>query len=303
VDAGPCTDLNKAVTEDGETHKVNLSWHVDPDKMVYATYSTGFRPGGINRRGSIPPYQSDTLDNYEVGWKTTWLNNDLRWNGALFHEVWNQFQYAVLGLNSFTEIHNAGKAVINGIESDIDWLVDDHLSISGSGTVLDANLTTILCGVVDPVTHQNVTQCPGPLDPNPPWAPANTQMPVTPKYKGNITARYQWNIADFLTHAQVSLVSQSSVWPDLRVEAVNPVTGVVQPIRSVVGKQAGFTTIDISVGVERDNWHAELFVQNLFDAPGDLFNFVNCATQVCDNQPYETPITPRLIGIKFGQKF
>lgn len=302
-DAGPCTNLNKAITEDGETHKVNLSWHVDPDRMVYATYSTGFRPGGINRRSDIAPYASDTLDNYEVGWKTTWLNNDVRWNGALFHDIWNNFQYSVLGLNSFTEIRNAGKAVINGFETDVDWLIDDHLSLAGSASVTDANLTTVLCGETNPVNDQTVTVCPGPADPYPPQSPANTQLPVTPKYKGNITARYQWNIADFLAHAQLSVVSQSSAWADLRIQAPNEITGLVQPIRSVLGKQAGFTTMDLSVGVERDNWHAELFVENLFDAPGNLFTFAMCTTQVCDNQPYETPITPRMIGIKFGQKF
>ena len=35
--------------EDGETHKVALNWQVTPDKMIYANYSTGFRPGGFNR--------------------------------------------------------------------------------------------------------------------------------------------------------------------------------------------------------------------------------------------------------------
>ncbi len=303
VDAAPCTDLNKSVSETGETHKVNLAWHIDDARMVYATYSTGFRPGGINRRGTVPPYLPDTLDNYEVGWKTSWLDNRFRWNGALFYEQWNNFQYSVLGLNSFTEIHNAGQAVIKGVETDVDWLVDDHLSIAGSATAVDANLTTKVCGVVDPVTEQNVTVCPGPLDPNPPWAPANTQMPVTPKYKGNITARYQWNMDDFLVHLQGSLSGQSSSWADLRVEAPNPVTGVETPIRAALGKQPGFAQVDLTAGVERDSWHAEVFVENLFDERGDLFNFPMCTTQVCEHQVYTTPITPRLIGIKFGQKF
>ena len=303
VDNGPCTDVDKKINETGETHKVNLSWHVDPDKMVYATYSTGFRPGGVNRRGDLPPYQSDTLDNYEVGWKTTWLDNNLRWNGALFHEVWNNFQYAVLGINSFTQITNAGTAVINGIDSDVDYLVNDHLSFAGSGSITDANLTTALCGVNNPVTGAPVTTCPGPLDPYPPWAGPNTQLPVTPKYKGNITARYQWTMANFLTHVQASVVSQSSSWPDLRVNAPNPVNGVETPIRTGLGKQAGYTTMDLAVGVEHDSWHAELFGQNLFDAPGNLFTFPMCTTQTCEHEPYETPITPRLIGIKFGQKF
>jgi outer membrane receptor protein involved in Fe transport len=299
----PCTNLNKAVTDTGETHKVNLAWHIDGDHMVYATYSTGFRPGGINRRGTVPPYQPDTLTNYEVGWKTAWLDNHIRFNGALFHDVWDNFQYSVLGLNSFTEIHNAGQAVINGLESDIDWLVDEHFSVAGSASIIDSNLTTALCGVTNPATDQNVTQCPGPNDPYPPWAPANTQMPVSPKYKGNITGRYQWNIGDFLAHVQASLSGQSASQPDLRIEVPNPVTGVETPIRSALGKQPGYMTVDFTAGVEQDSWHAELFIENAFNSYGDIFTYAECTTQVCEHEPYITPITPRTIGIKFGQKF
>jgi iron complex outermembrane recepter protein len=299
----PCTNLNKAVTDTGETHKVNLAWHIDDDHMVYATYSTGFRPGGINRRGTVPPYQPDTLDNYEVGWKTAWFQNHLRFNGALFHDVWNNFQYSVLGLNSFTEIHNAGEAVINGMESDVDWLVDDHLSFAGSASVIDSNLTTKLCGVTNPVTDQNVNQCPGPDDPYPPWAPANTQMPVSPKYKGNITGRYQWNLGNLLAHVQASLSGQSASQPDLRIEVPNPVTGVETPIRSALGKQPGYMTVDFTAGIEQDSWHAEFFIENAFDSYGDIFTYAECTTQICEHEPYITPITPRTFGIKFGQKF
>ena len=76
--------------------------------MFYATWSRGFRPGGINRRGDVAPYDSDFLTNYEIGWKTT-----LR-PGALerrdLHELWKKFQFAFLGANSFTEIHNGRDA-------------------------------------------------------------------------------------------------------------------------------------------------------------------------------------------------
>lgn len=44
-----CPNINKKYNEAGETHKVNLSWKIDPARMVYFTYSTGFRPGGNNR--------------------------------------------------------------------------------------------------------------------------------------------------------------------------------------------------------------------------------------------------------------
>jgi len=37
----------------GSIYKVNLNWQVADGKMVYATYSQGFRPGGINRRSTL----------------------------------------------------------------------------------------------------------------------------------------------------------------------------------------------------------------------------------------------------------
>jgi len=61
----PCTNLNQTVDESGHTERVSISYKFDPSRMVYATYSTGFRPGGVNRVfdaaiGKIfPPYQPD----------------------------------------------------------------------------------------------------------------------------------------------------------------------------------------------------------------------------------------------------
>ncbi len=52
----PCINTDKRVTDNGETHRVNLQYQFDPERMVYATYSTGYRPGGNNRRVGIVPY-------------------------------------------------------------------------------------------------------------------------------------------------------------------------------------------------------------------------------------------------------
>ena len=87
--------------------------------MFYATASKGFRPGGINRRGEIPPYDADFLYNYELGWKTTF--GPWRWNGAIYHQLWKKFQFSFLGQNSFTEIHNGKDARINGLETDVNY--------------------------------------------------------------------------------------------------------------------------------------------------------------------------------------
>jgi hypothetical protein len=108
----PCINLDKTVKEDGNTKRLNMTFHATDDVMLYVTWSEGFRPGGINRRGTIPPYKADFLTNYEFGFKTTFANNRVRINGALFQDDWDDFQYSFLGQNGLTEIRNAGQARI-----------------------------------------------------------------------------------------------------------------------------------------------------------------------------------------------
>ncbi len=49
----PCADTDTKSVGNGNTHKFTLSWKIDPDHMVYATESTGFRPGGPNNRVGV----------------------------------------------------------------------------------------------------------------------------------------------------------------------------------------------------------------------------------------------------------
>ncbi|MGA9795874.1 MAG: TonB-dependent receptor [Rhizomicrobium sp.] len=294
----PCTDLNNGTKASGETHKVNVTWQVTDDKMLYATYSTGFRPGGDNRSAVLPPYQPDKLTNYEAGWKTTWADGTFRWNGDFFLEDWQNFQFAFLGLNSLTQIENAPSAQIKGIESDFQWLIGQHFTLTGAGAYTDAELTKSFCGVSDPVTGALITQCPGPVDTNPPDSPKGTTLPITPKIKFNLTGRYEFGtIGGFDPYVQGAMVYQSSAWPDLRVL----VGGA--PLRGLIGEMPGFTTAQLAAGVSHDNWTAEISVQNLFDSHGQLYRYAQCTTQVCGYQPYVIPTQPRLFAVTFSQKF
>jgi len=297
VGNGPCTNLNKSVYESGYTHKLNVTYHIDDDRMVYATWSTGFRPGGVNRRGTVPPYQADRLTNFELGWKTAWFDHTLVFNGAVYLDFWSDFQFSFLGLNSFTEIHNAGTARIAGIEGDVTWQPITGLTISGSGSYNDSHLLGDFCGPA------GVTQCPSAADPNAPEAPAGTPLP-TPKFKANWTARYEFPLFDdLLGHVQSSVVYQSSSWPDLRITAPNPVTGVYVPIRGALGLQRAFANVDFTFGVETDKWSLELSIENAFDERDDLYRYAECTTQICGAEPYIATNTPRTIGLRWGQKF
>src|SRR4029078_9022201 len=132
----PCINLDKKVKEDGNSEMRNMTFHATDDVMLYVTWREGSRPGGINRRGTIPPYKADFLTNTELGFKTTWANNRLRINGALFQEDWDDFQYSFLGQNGLTEIRNAGQARIKGFETDVVWMPVDGLTLSASASWL-----------------------------------------------------------------------------------------------------------------------------------------------------------------------
>ena len=68
----------------------------------------------------MQPYDADFLINYEFGWKTTF--GPVRWNGAVYHQVWEKFQFSFLGENSLTVIQNGRDARINGIETDVNYI-------------------------------------------------------------------------------------------------------------------------------------------------------------------------------------
>ena len=92
------------------------------------------------------PIRPDFLTNYEFGFKTTWAENRLRLNGAVFQEDWEDFQYSFLGANGLTEIKNAGQARIKGIEADLVWAVSNGFTLSSSLSWLDAKTTADYCG-------------------------------------------------------------------------------------------------------------------------------------------------------------
>ncbi len=286
----PCSDLNRGTSGSGNSPKLNVTYKFDPDRMIYATYSKGFRPGGVNRNGggTIPPYQPDYLKNYEFGWKTTWFDNRLRFNGAVFREDWSNFQFSYLGPNSLTIITNAGQARIDGLETDLEFAATQSLTLSGGFSLLDAKLTQTFCG--DP----SICAAPG-FDPSTyeQYAASGTRLPVTPRFKGNITARYSFPIASYKGFVQGSAVYVGERTSDLRTLAAN-----------ALGDEPAYTVFDFSAGVEMGSFHYSIYLSNAFDKRAVLDRYAECDVLLCGAiAKYDVPNQPRTIGVKFGQKF
>lgn len=108
------------------TPKINLDYHLTANNNFYATYSRGFRAGGISQLGSDPSqpplyaYKPEYSDNYEIGSKNTFLDNRLRVNIAAFYTRVENAQVPTLILpDAITITQNAGKLSSKGVEAEI----------------------------------------------------------------------------------------------------------------------------------------------------------------------------------------
>lgn len=296
VEGSPCTNLDKTTSDTDAIYKLNATYKITPDVLVYATWSQGFRPGGVNRRGTLPPYLPDTLDNYELGWKTQF--GDVTFNGAVFQEDWNDIQLSFLGANGLTEIRNAGIARIRGIESDLTYRAGG-LTLMLSGSYNDATIRRDFCRIANPTF--DCTLDPGDGRTNALLAPAGTQLPVTAKFKGNAIARYEFPIGGWDGHVQGALSYIGRRRSDLRTDE-NAIKGFFDP----------YAMADFSIGMKKDNLRFELYATNLFNSNGVINSGVQCVETVCGDPDgisntggafYDVITRPRIIGIKAGFDF
>ncbi|MBA6225031.1 TonB-dependent receptor [Colwellia sp. MB02u-18] len=257
-------------TISGTIYKANIRWKMNADAMFYGTYSEGFRGGGFNRSagtGGIPAtFDTDTVVSVEFGWKTAWLDNTLRFNGAIYHVDFSDMQQGVLDLsianNSFFD--NVGSSEINGLEFELNWAATENVDLFGSLSYIDSELTDI------PNTLVNIT-------------PVGSNLPYAPESEGVIGGRYYQEIGDF------SAVFQGVFkWTDSRFNSLVDADRVELP---------SYTQVNLSASIGKDDWKATLFVDNATDSLGQV------AAGSADNVYRVSPTRPRTIGFRISYDY
>ncbi len=276
----PCKNVDKGISESDSVYRANLTWKISDDHMIYGTWSEGYRPGGINRKPSAGEYTSDFLTNYELGWKTTWADGRLQFNGAAFMQEWEDFQVSFVGANAITQVDNGPTADVNGLEGQIQWLPIDALNISASFMFLDSELQSGYCVGCGGDNSENA------------WAPTGTKLPITADFKGNLVARYRFNLGGFDAHVQGAVSHEGKRNSDLRVSD-----------NLVKGEIPSNTFMDVSAGIRSDRYAVELYVSNLTDEDAALYYTSQCATGTCGTQNYGVRARPRTVGIRWSQEF
>lgn len=273
----PCYDtgvLDDTTDGDDTLGKVNISYDLSRDKMIYFTWSEGYRPGGVNRAQEGAPYEEDFVTNWEIGWKTGWFDSGMRWNGAIYYMDWEDIQYNSLSFGlgvPLTIINNAGDAEVYGFETDLDWAITNEWLLRLSGSYNDAETKDSI--------QTTETE----------YILKGTALPYIPEIQASAILRYETQWGDYDTFAQVAWAYRDDFHTDLRPEWSTDVDS--------------YNAGDLSFGIARNSWHAEMFITNVTDERGETDNVDPYPAFYVPVDTYYGVIKPRTIGIRFGQTF
>ncbi|MDE1150058.1 MAG: TonB-dependent receptor [Azospirillaceae bacterium] len=134
-------DLNSAWAQ--FTPRAVLSWQPTPDYMLYASMAKGFTSGGYNTEATTlaaiaTPFNPEKVTNYEVGAKTSWWDQRLTANLALFHlDYRDKQEYVQNTVTGIGTILNAAKATSQGAELELGFHPLQGLDLTAAYSYLD----------------------------------------------------------------------------------------------------------------------------------------------------------------------
>ena len=127
--------------------RASLQFFVNDDVLLFGTVSQGYKAGGFNSQtpGSAS-FDPEEILNIEMGVKSSFLDNTLRFNASIF-----QYYYDDLQVNSIetapgalfpsVQVLNASEAEGRGLEFELIWLPTDGLTLTANGAIQDTEIT------------------------------------------------------------------------------------------------------------------------------------------------------------------
>jgi iron complex outermembrane receptor protein len=251
--------------DDGTLFKFNTSYDFTDDIMGYFTYSEGYRIGAGNGIALCPEdlepgaqvacaqpdefaYDPDETQNYELGLRTSWLDQRLTLNGAVYYIDWKDPQLAGTTINAGLPITvNGNGAVSQGAEMSLSWLISDNFSLKGSYSYTNAELSDdapdLLSTIVPPGFASTTVYIDG---------EDGDRLPGSPEHKGSIFATYIQPVGEM----DLSIRYGISAISDVLTKTGGRANGEALP---------GFAVHYLSASLDTDQWNLTLYADNLLD--------------------------------------
>jgi outer membrane receptor protein involved in Fe transport len=327
VPDGTCVADDKNINEHhdkkvyhGFKNRFNITWHIDPRTIAYYTYSEGFRPGGFNRaQGLVAPefanktddqfnkpngYAPDSLINNEIGVKTTLLQNRLVLDYSAYYMQWDNTQFLFFdpagGLGNTSFLVNGPDYQVLGMEGQITARPIEGLTINGSFSANDNSQTSSPCLTDNvagtPYYGSCIVKVLGKTFINP-FGTLNSTSAFSPRFEGSLRGRYDWTVMDkydMFVQADVNYVGNQYNEPANYTSGA----GVIVPGTTLLRYlMPSYETYDASVGVMYKKYSMTLFGNNLGNSRASTY------TTSSEFIKAETPLRPRVIGVKLSAAF
>ncbi|NIB38634.1 TonB-dependent receptor [Pseudomaricurvus alkylphenolicus] len=222
--------------------KVSAEWTPNNDSMVYASVSTGFRSGGFsvafaNSQDELTALAPEEMTAYEVGFKSSWMEDTFRLNGAMFRYDFRDGHIDVDAPGSPVPITiNAAEIETIGAELDLHWRPLEGLDLKAG------------MGWVDNEVKSDLTLATG----IGPVSLKGNRPAFSPEWTFNGQVRYEAPIGDSMT----AIFSTDFSWRDDHYLEVNN-----QP--SNLLEAYWLVNARISIGSADDQWRASIWGKNI----------------------------------------
>ena len=193
-----------ASTDDGKwSGDLSATYKLDATTNVYARYANGFRASSMQNASAFAGQSqagAETVNSYEIGFKSELLKRTLRLSGSLFTYTVKDLQLtAVGGSSNATRLLNAKKASGNGAELNLEALITPDFLVTFGGSLNNTKIKDAALGVppggsLNTAPFGQPAVFPTVLDPvvNGNAMVNGNALPNAPKWTANLTARYSY---------------------------------------------------------------------------------------------------------------
>ena len=267
------------------TPKGSIKYAFTDDLMAYFLYSRGFRSGGFNGRPtgvepSTIPYDPETVDNFELGFKSEWLDNRLRVNGAIFFMKYDDKQEEInepvsVGTGQQTVVRNVSAVEIKGLELEFIAFLSEGLTLQGNLGLLDADYTKFDADIngdlVADETDEEIL--------------LGLKLRRAPKVNFTLSGTYEWELGNSVL---------AWVRADWHMIGAHEVTFFNSPQT----RNSAQHLINASINFQYEETTFSIYGKNLAKEDGYTVGF-----DVANLWTYAAPRPPRTYGVQILQKF
>lgn len=227
--------ITVSTSSDKVLPKVSVQYKLTESANVYAQWSRGFKSGGLNLEGgsglstgSDGLYRPESIDAYEVGFKSELFNPAFTANLAAFLYDYSDLQVTITLPPTTTFVQGADARIV-GLEGEFTWQVADNFRLNSAFTLLDAKFDGFS-------SFDDANPAAGVQDLD------GRRLPSAPKYTASLGAEYDIAISG-------PLLSRLT----LRADAFHSGDVVLRYFGSPVETQDAYTLLNVSASlVSRD---------------------------------------------------